>query len=382
MERSIGELGDGAGFTVDARVGGLLQRHGFDAEAFRALRARLLRGEAGPEANRVSGQLEPPAAGDVVELPALGTPERARLEALGLEAIGGGQVGAVVLAGGMATRFGGVVKAEVEALDGASFLELKVRDARAVARRAGGRVPVLAMTSFATDEAVREAAARLTTEEAPVRCFGQSISLRLTEDGEPFRDGAGEPSPYAPGHGDLTSALRSSGELRRFRDAGGRLLFMSNVDNLGATLDPAVLGAHLDAGTDLTCEVVDKLPGDRGGAPAIVDGKRQIVEAFRFPPTFDQDAIAVFNTNTFVFDAAAIDRDFELTWFAVRKTVDGRPAVQFERLVGELTRALPCRFLRVERDGPDGRFQPAKDPAELERRRPRIRELLEARGVI
>ena len=113
-----------------------------------------------------------------------------------------------------------------------------------------------------------------------------------------------------------------------------------------------------------------------------MDGRLQIVESFRFPASFDQDRIPVFNTNTLVFDAEAIDRDFDLTWFAVRKKVDGRDAVQFERLVGELTAFLPSTFLRVERDGEDGRFQPVKDPGELDRRRDGIRSILRARGVI
>ena len=38
-------------------------------------------------------------------------------------------------------------------------------------------------------------------------------------------------------------------------------------------------------------------------------------------------------------------------------------------------------MLLVERDGPDGRFQPVKDPAELEARRPEIVLILAARGI-
>ena len=53
-----------------------------------------------------------------------------------------------------------------------------------------------------------------------------------------------------------------------------------------------------------------------------------------------------------------------------------------ERLVGQLTAFLPSAFLRVERGGPDGRFQPAKDPEELESRRAAIRALLSARGAL
>ena len=154
---------------------------------------------------------------------------------------------------------------------------------------------------------------------------------------------------------------------------------MSNVDNLTATLDPAVIGAHLESGASLTAEMAPKEPGDKGGAPARVDGKAQIVEEFRFPESFDQERIPVFNTNTFVLDAEAIDREFPLTWFAVKKSVDGRPAIQFERLVGELTAFIESAFLRVERHGPDARFQPIKMPDDIEKELPSIVKALRAR---
>ena len=52
------------------------------------------------------------------------------------------------------------------------------------------------------------------------------------------------------------------------------------------------------------------------------------------------------------------------------------------RLVGQLTAFLPSHFLEVPRNGPDGRFQPVKDPEELDARRANIEEILRARGVI
>ncbi len=371
-----------ANLDVDEDTGRLLQRYGFDLETFASLRERLRRGEAGPSQNRIAGRVEPPEPGDVQPLPPLGSEARGRLTARGLDCITRGGVGVVVLAGGMATRFGGVVKAGVEAVDGRSFLELKLCDVQNLAERTGARIPVYVMTSFATDGEVSRLASSMTTPGAPVRTFPQLVSLRLTPEGELFRGDDGRPSPYAPGHGDLPFALRRAGLLSAFREQGGDLLYMSNVDNLGATLDPALIGMHLEAGVAVTAEVVDKLPGDKGGAPARVDGALQIVEAFRFPEGFDQDRIGVFNTNSFVLSAEALDRDFPLTWFAVRKQVDGREAVQLERLVGQLTAFLPSAFVRVSRGGPDGRFQPAKDPEELAARRDEIRAILCARGVL
>ena len=367
---------------IDEATHELLQSYGFDEETFETLRARLKAGEAGGEQNRIRGEVTPPEAEDVTTLPAVGSAEREALAAKGREAIAAGQVGAIVLAGGMATRFGGVVKAGVEAVDGKTFMELKVRDILTAAEEAGGRVPLFPMTSFATDAEVTMLSAPLANEHVPIETFPQLISLRLTPEGELFRDEAGELSPYAPGHGDLTFALRKAGILERFRAAGGRVLVMSNVDNLTATLDPAIIGAHLQGGKPMTAEMAPKLPGDKGGAPARVDGEPQIVEAFRFPADFDQDSIPVFNTNTLLFDAEAIDRDFDLTWFAVTKQVGGKPAIQFEHLVGELSAFLPSTFLRVEREGADARFQPVKDPAELERRQDEIRTALEARGIL
>ena len=368
--------------TLDAGTLEFLQQYGFEDIPFDALRRRLAEGAAGATQNRIVGDVQPPEAGDLQALPPLGGELREQLDARGQEAMRAGEVGAVILAGGMATRFGGVVKAAVEVLDGASFLELKLRDIAAVAERANAKIPVYLMTSFATDDAIATMARALSTDRCPVVTFPQFISLRLTPEGELFRDGKGSVSPYAPGHGDLTFALRRAGILGRFRQAGGRTLMMSNVDNLTATLDPAVIGAHIESGSALTAEMAPKEPGDKGGAPARVDGKAQIVEAFRFPEDFDQERIPVFNTNTFVLDAASIDAEFPLTWFAVSKTVDDKPAIQFERLVGELTAFLDPAFLRVERHGPDARFQPIKTPADMDKERPDIVKALEARGSL
>jgi UTP--glucose-1-phosphate uridylyltransferase len=367
---------------IDAGTAQLLQRYGFEDIPFELLNERMLKGQLGAAQNRITGRVEPPEAGDIQALPPLGSDLRKQLAERGEEAMRGGEVAAVILAGGMATRFGGVVKAAVEVLDGQSFLELKLRDIAAVAERADARIPVYLMSSFATHEDIERLAEPLSTERVPIKTFPQFISLRATPEGELFRDGSGALSPHAPGHGDLTFALRRSGVLKEFRDSGGKVLMMSNVDNLTATLDPAIIGAHLESGAALTAEMAPKEPGDKGGAPARVDGRAQIVEAFRFPEDFDQERIPVFNTNTFVLDAAAIDADFPLTWFAVEKTVDGKPAVQFERLVGELTSFLDSAFLRVERHGPDARFQPIKTPDDVDKERPQIVKALKARGSL
>jgi UTP--glucose-1-phosphate uridylyltransferase len=358
---------------LDAETWATLRRWGFDAERFSDLVDRFLAGELTPDTAALRGSVEPPGDGDLTTLPEPGTTERAELAEQGRLALEAGAVGAIHLAGGMATRFGGAVKAAVPAVDGRSFLDWKLADAARVG------APVYLMTSFATHDAVSRLAAG--SGYRRVETFHQGIGVRLTPDGELFRDPDGRPSLYAPGHGDLPEALDRAGIVERFVDQGGRVLLMSNIDNLGATIDAAILGCHLAGGRPITCEVVAKEPGDAGGAPARVDGHLQMVEGFRLPADFDQDRIAVFGTNTFWFDPAALEPAVPLTWSAVAKTVDGRPAVQFERIVNELTRFADTQYLVVERSGPGGRFQPVKDPDELERRRPAMAEILAAAGL-
>jgi UTP--glucose-1-phosphate uridylyltransferase len=368
-------------FEIDSETRTLLDQFGFDQAQFSTLRERFLAGELGVQGNRVRGRVEPPAEGDLTRLPAPGSAERKQLAERGTEALRRGEVACVVLAGGMATRFGGVVKAAVPALAGRTFLDLKLGGIRLAAEQLDARVPAFIMTSFATDAEIRRLLQAQQSAAVPASAFAQFISLRLRPDGELFRD-QGKLSPYAPGHGDLSFALRRSGVLERFAAQGGKVLYMSNVDNLAATLDPAVIGAHIASGRALTAEVVSKDPGDAGGAPALVDGVLQIVESFRFPADFDEKRIPVFNVNSFVLDVAAIDRDFPLSWFVVRKKVAGQEAIQFEHLVGELTAFASTQCLHVDREGPDGRFQPVKDPAELAVRAPRIEAMLRGRGVL
>jgi len=367
------------GIAIDDEARQVLERFGFDDDQLTQFAKRA--GEAAD--NLLTGAITAPAADDVSTLPARATPEHAELVARGEQAIRDKQVGVIVLAGGMATRFGGVVKATVPVVEGRSFLELKHADVRHASDRLGAAIPTYVMTSFATHDRIvlQVRDEKLERDNSKIVCFPQMVSLRLTPNGELFRED-GAVSPYATGHGDLTFALRKSGVLGRFRRAGGKLLFMSNVDNLGATLDPAIIGAHLARGAKITAEVVRKDPGDKGGAPARVDGVPQIVETFRFPPAFDQSSIPLFNTNTFVFDAEAIDRDFDLTFFRVEKKVGDAKVIQFERLVGQTTAFLPSHFLEVPRGGNDGRFQPVKDPEEMKQRLPEITEILRARGIV
>ena len=412
-------------YDIDQPTAATLARYSFEPETFDRLRQRLLDGAASenqPErlaANRIQvGAVEPPKEKDLLKLPPPGSAEHAELAAQGMSAIASGEVAVLLLAGGMAARFGGEVKALAEVLAGLSFVDAKLADLQVLATKTGANsVPLWLMTSFRTDARLREWAeggasgSSASGSDAggngasgagggpvpPIGLAAQNISMRLRLDGELYRahgssahDGptqagptqAGPVSLYAPGHGDACQALQRSGLLANFIAHGGRHVFISNVDNAAATLDPAIIGAHRRNGTPITCEITTcetATDSEVGGAPWLVDGKLQIVEAFRLPK--GRATQPYINTNSLVVDAATLTAEHPLTWFEVHRQVAGTQVVQFERLIGELTATVDTTMALVERGGINGRFQPAKSPRELQQRRQEIELILAARGI-
>jgi|HubBroStandDraft_6_1064221.scaffolds.fasta_scaffold22966_3 UTP--glucose-1-phosphate uridylyltransferase len=369
---------------------------GFDPERLVTLAGPLFaraRGDAAvdrDERNRVRGLVEAPREGDIALAPLAGSSEGARLAVRGAEAIARGELAFCVLAGGMATRMGGVVKALVEALDSRTFLQLRLAENHFWSRRAGTAVPLWLMTSDATNAPIREA---LDWHGAGphVATFTQDLGLRLTREGQLFVGDDGQPSTYAPGHGDLPDALRRSGLLDAFIARGGKYVWIANLDNLGASIDEALLGLFVESGRDVLVEVAPKVSGDRGGIPVWADAddgaggttrRLQVLEEFRLPQGFDAAAVRVFNTNTFLVKAEALAKtNVRYAWFEVEKKVGGRVAVQFERLLQELTAAMPAAYAQIPRDGAASRFLPVKDFDELAKRKVEIRAVAAARGM-
>lgn len=352
-------------FQISSNAAQLLQNYGFDSPTFKYLRDELISGRFPLTRNQIIDPVEPLHPSDVINWPAPGSALETACIERGRSAIERGEVAVAILNGGMATRFGGGVKGIVEVLPGQSFLQLKLQE---IARH-NAPVPVFVMNSFATDAATRaHAADKHHFGIAPdlLHFVHQNISIRLTPEGDVFRDEHGEVSLYAPGHGDLLSALARHSSFKEFVARGGKMIAVSNVDNLAATLSPKVIGLHMHYRQPVTVEVAPRAADDKGGAPARVNGRVEVLEGFRFPSHFDIASIPVFNTNTFVLNVNAVRADYPLTWFRVDKEVGGRKMVQFERLLGEITAFQPAAYIEVPRTGSEGRFLPVKTPDDLQ----------------
>lgn len=348
----------------------ILQKYNYQAEDIHPLVRRYRKGAFSPEDNIIQGILETPPDDSFGKLPVEGSAERESLRQIGLKSIEQGELALVVLNGGMATRFGGVVKGVVEVFDGMSFLELKIR----TASRISDKISFYIMNSFSTEAATERHFKEKGYFGIPerIKMFTQFIAPRITAEGEYFNPDDESKGYYGPGHGDFPYAFRNSGLLDEFTDRGGKYIFFSNVDNLGAMPLPEILGYHINSGAELTAEEAEKAPGDEGGAPALVDGRLRLVEGFAFPEDFDTSTIPVFNCNSYWVSTSALKKDFSLPWYIVEKSVDGEKVIQFEHIAGDLTLFLSSSFLRVPRDE---RFFPVKRPQDLEVNRDALRRL-------
>lgn len=381
----------------------------FDSERFDSLRSRVSSGELDPAANRLPEAPQPLSAPPLDVRPAeINDGRRAALAAKGEDAIRAGKVAALVLNGGMATRFGGGAKGVVSIVDGkpdVSFLAVKLAQYKTLGDELGVKIPVVLMHSFATAGPSREHLAKIDWSglAAEQRLeFEQSIMPRVLPDGSPLAE-LPEASDLpdtalfsAPGHGDTHGRLRGSGVLAKLREQGIEHILVSNVDNLGATIDPVVLGAHLEAaeaGAGISVEVVRREAGDAGGCVAQLpgSGRPAIIEGFRLPEGTDLSDYPHFNTNTLWLVADRIDTPVELTWFAVRKKIDwpgGGKAptgadgqlevVQFETLIGQLTEFVDSAYLDVDRGE---RFLPIKTRDDLAAQQGLLRGFAEGAGL-
>jgi UTP--glucose-1-phosphate uridylyltransferase len=290
------------------------------------------------------------------------------------------------LNGGLGTSMGMThAKSLVEVKDGLTFLDIIARQALDLRERADARLPLILMNSFSTREDTLAKLEDYPDLEADVPLdFLQNKEPKLRADDLTPVEWPADPDLEwcPPGHGDLFTALQTSGLLEKLLAAGYRYAFMSNSDNLGAVFEPRILGWMASEGHPWVSEVVDRTEADRKGghiARRKEDGNLVLRETAQVPED-DQDSFedtdrwCYFNANNLWVDLARLrevlsERDgvLGLPMIVNRKTVDPSDSsspevIQIETAMGAAIGVFEgAQAVRVPRT----RFAPVKSTSDL-----------------
>jgi UTP--glucose-1-phosphate uridylyltransferase len=296
-----------------------------------------------------------------------------------------GRVVVLKLNGGLGTSMGMTrAKSLLEVKEGLSFLDIIVRQVLHLRERTGASIPLLLMHSFATREDSLAALARYPELKLDLPLdFVQGKVPKLLADGfEPVEWPSNPALEWAPpGHGDVYTSLATSGLLAELLDRGYEYLLLSNADNLGAVLEPRILGWFAEQGLPFLSEVTDRTEGDKkGGHLARRRGGGLVLRETAQTPDEDMDAFQdtrrhpFFNSNTIWLDLRVLSRTLEkrggvlgLPMIVNRKTVDPTDAaspqvIQLETAMGAAIDVFEgAAALHV----PRSRFVPVKTTNEL-----------------
>jgi UTP--glucose-1-phosphate uridylyltransferase len=254
----------------------------------------------------------------------------------------------IVLNGGLGTTMGLTgPKSLIEAKNGKTFLEIILNQAES------SGVPLALMNSFNTRDATLAALSKLKPSPTPLQFVQHKFPKIRQQDLAPAtwpQNPELEWNP--PGHGDVFTALNTSGMLKQLLKNGIRYAFIHNLDNLGARLEESLLGYFAEHGFSFMMEVAEKTPADiKGGHLARHhNGRLLLREAAQCPreeiAAFeDISRYGFFNTNNIWINLKSLKALFEkeqtirLPMIINPKTVDPRnpdsaPVFQIETAMG------------------------------------------------
>ncbi len=255
----------------------------------------------------------------------------------------------IVLNGGLGTSMGLIgPKSLIEVKAGQTFLDLIMKQAR------NSNVKLLFMNSFNTHDDTLNALTRISTGFKPL-CFIQNKFPKVLR--ENYRPASWPSNPKLewnpPGHGDVFTALYTSGMMQQLLKENIRYAFISNSDNLGARMDASLLGYFAKKDIPFMMEVAEKTPSDvKGGHLAKLreNGRFILREAAQCP---ESEMVAFrkighyryFNTNSIWVNLNALNQIFQkhhkilLPLILNKKTLDPRdtyspPVYQLETAMG------------------------------------------------
>ncbi len=345
--------------------------------AFRSSYAALLAGETGMiHEDSIEPAKNLPSSDDLT------APSEARTAALLRQTV------IIKLNGGLGTGMGlEKAKSLLRVRGEDTFLDLIARQLLHLRTQTGGEAPLfMLMNSFSTSaDTAAHLAARFPQlgERSAWELMQNKAPKVLADTLQPALWPSNPDQEWCPpGHGDIYASLVGSGWLDRLLESGIRHAFVSNSDNLGATLDPAILAWFADSGMPFAMEVTRRTESDKKGGHLAVrlrDGRLLLRESAQCSKSDERhfqdiDLHRYFNTNNLWIDLRALKAALEdsgglipLPPIMNRKTVDPRDnhsptVIQLESAMGA---AIECFEGAGAIEVPRLRFAPVKTTGDL-----------------
>lgn len=289
----------------------------------------------------------------------------------------------VKLNGGLGTGMGCTgPKSAISVRNELTFLDLNVQQIEHMNKKFDADVPLVLMNSFNTDEDTEKILRKYKQVKVKIYTFKQSRYPRINKESlMPIAKSFGPESAdgwYPPGHGDIYQSFYNSGLLEEFIKLGKTYMFVSNIDNLGATVDINILKFLLTPqngpSPEFVMEVTDKTRADiKGGTLVDYQGKLRLLELAQVPKDNVDEfksvtKFRIFNTNNLWINLEAIkrvieDRTLHMEIIVNPKTLDdGTNVIQLETAVGAAIKSFDNALgINV----PRSRFLPVKTTSDL-----------------
>uniref|UniRef100_A0A7S3QLM4 UTP--glucose-1-phosphate uridylyltransferase n=1 Tax=Dunaliella tertiolecta TaxID=3047 RepID=A0A7S3QLM4_DUNTE len=286
------------------------------------------------------------------------------------------------LNGGLGTSMGlEKAKSLLVVKEGKTFLDLIAEQVKHMRATYGSKVAFTLMDSFSTSADTRAFLQQRHGDllQEPYIELMQNMSPKV--DANTLGPASYPENPdnewNPPGHGDIYPSLLGSGMLDKMLGAGIKYLFVSNSDNLGATLDLTLLSHFASSGNAFLMEVCERTLADKKGGHLCKrksDGKLVLREQAMCPDA-DKGAFEdvsrhkFFNTNNLWLNLeelkgtlASSGGFLPLPLIKNKKTVNPRdsksaPVFQLETAMGS---AVECFAKSGAVQVPRSRFAPVK----------------------
>ncbi|RQD61829.1 UTP--glucose-1-phosphate uridylyltransferase [Desulfonatronovibrio magnus] len=290
----------------------------------------------------------------------------------------------IKLNGGLGTSMGMEnAKSLIKVRDGKSFLELIQDQIRVLREKYNTAIPLLFMNSFRTHmDTMLHIKDLENPYHLPMAFLQHKYPKILVDENAPAKwPDNPELEWNPPGHGDIYTALITSGILKNLLDKGYKYAFISNSDNLGATMNEQILGYVKSQEFTFLMEVTARTVSDRKGGHLcrlLKNNRLALREIAQCPENeldefMDINKYSFFNTNSIWLNLEALEKVFlrhrmvPLDLIINTKTLDPRnsdsPSVyQLETAMGSAISAFDhAGALNVPRD----RFAPVKTTGDL-----------------